>query len=173
MKIKAKNSRIFKVIEVFIAIIIGLTINLFISKYLLIAEIPSLSMYKTLDKGDKLLIDTNKFDIERYKIYVFKKDDEYMIKRLIAIPGDKITIKGNYIWVNDNFLKEDYVSSITSDDFDINLIVPEGKYYFLGDNRGNSNDARYWEEPFIDESDLVGKATFRIFPLNEFGGIYD
>lgn len=173
MKIKEKNKFIFTVIEFFIAIIIGLTVNQFISKYLLIAEIPSLSMYKTLDVGDKLLINTHKFDMEKYKIYVFKMNDEYIIKRLIGVPGDKIIIKDNDIWVNDIFLEEDYVSSLTNDEINIDLIVPEDKYFFLGDNRGNSNDARYWEDPFIDESDIVGKATYKIFPLNEFGGIYD
>ena len=36
----------------------------------------------------------------------------------------------------------------------VDLVVPEGKYYFLGDNKNNSNYARYWKEPFIDKEDI-------------------
>ncbi len=47
--------------------------------------------------------------------------------------------------------------------------VPEGKYFFMGDNRINSFDSRYWENPYIDWSDIKGKARFIVFPFKRFG----
>jgi hypothetical protein len=47
--------------------------------------------------------------------------------------------------------------------------VPQGSYFFLGDNRPISVDARYWTNPYIPEDKIIGKATFRFFPLNRIG----
>ncbi|WP_425306049.1 S26 family signal peptidase [Clostridium neonatale] len=44
-------------------------------------------------------------------------------------------------------------------------MVPEDKYFFLGDNRNNSLDARYWDEPFIDKDDIDGRAVRIIMPI--------
>ncbi|WP_435791471.1 S26 family signal peptidase [Clostridium sp.] len=47
--------------------------------------------------------------------------------------------------------------------------MPEDSYFFLGDNRANSKDARYWEQPFIDEDNIMGKARIVISPFSRFG----
>ena len=47
--------------------------------------------------------------------------------------------------------------------------VPEGKYFFLGDNRANSNDARFWKNPYINGDQILGKAQVKIYPFNEIG----
>lgn len=54
---------------------------------------------------------------------------------------------------------EPYVSSTMGKEINVDSVVPEGKYYFLGDNRNNSNDARYWKEPFIDKEDIDGRSN--------------
>ena len=46
-----------------------------------------------------------------------------------------------------------------SKEIHIDLVVPEGQYYFLGDNRNKSYDARFWEEPFIDKDAIDGRAV--------------
>lgn len=47
--------------------------------------------------------------------------------------------------------------------------VALGKYFFLGDNRSNSFDSRYWENPYIDFKDIRGKAVVRVYPFNDIG----
>ena len=47
--------------------------------------------------------------------------------------------------------------------------VPENKFFFLGDNRANSADSRYWKDPYVDADDIEGKAIFRYYPFNEIG----
>jgi len=66
-------------------------------------------------------------------------------------------------------LKEDYV--LYDSYFSGTYEVPENKYLFLGDNRANSIDARFWKTPYIDRSDIIGKVLFRIHPYFRFGSV--
>ena len=51
------------------------------------------------------------------------------------------------------------------------VVVPDDAVFVMGDNRGSSRDARYWQHPWVPEEDIVGKAFIRIWPLSVFGGI--
>ena len=92
-----------------------------------------------------------------------------MIKRLIGLPNDKIVIDNGIVRVNGEVLNEDYIEN--QDYFTGEYTVPDGKYFFLGDNRGNSFDSRYWTNKYIDFSDIKGRAFIKIFPFKDFGFI--
>lgn len=160
--------------EIFAGLIIGLILLNVIQRFFIIATIPSESMQTTLMVSDKVYIKTNIKDMERGKIYTFIKDDNYLIKRCIGIGGDHIQIKDNDVYLNGELLNESYISSdiLDSDHFDLDIIVPEGKLFFLGDNRMFSYDARFWDDKFVNEEDVIGLATTIIYPFNRIKGLY-
>lgn len=133
--------------------------------------ITSGSMIPTLQVKDRLIVSRvhNPKNLKEGDIVLFKNDEfpgDVLIKRLIGLPGDKIEIKDGIVFRNCEKLKEDYVKN--NEIYTGTFQVPENKYFFLGDNRANSDDARLWQNPYIDESYIVGKAQFRYYPINDF-----
>lgn len=169
MLIKLNNLFKYKK-EMIIGIILALIIIIFSEQYFLLVNIPSESMENTLKVGDRVYVSKD-FNIEPGKIYVFKKDI-IMIKRCIAIEGDRVVITNNSIEVNGNKLKENYVSSKNSDDIILDVIVPKESIFFLGDNRAESFDARYWDERFVPIKDILGEAKYIIYPIKRIRKIY-
>jgi signal peptidase I len=95
-------------------------------------------------------------------------DGKTLVKRIIGIPGDRITISGGVVYRNDRPLDEAYVKGgMTLGDLN-DLVVPDDSYFVLGDNREVSNDSRNADIGFVEKSQLRGKVMVRIFPLSEF-----
>lgn len=138
------------------------------------ASVPTGSMSPTVPVGAQVLT-TRCFDkdnIERGDIVVFNSEelDIVLIKRCIGLPGETITFDGTgAVYVNGGKLYESYVSSYSS--FEGEFVVPEDCYLFLGDNRGGSLDARFWENPYIHKDEIKGKARFILFPFSSFGAL--
>ena len=154
------------------AIIIALVLALIIRTFIVQAfKIPSGSMLPTLQIGDHILV--NKFILhftspKRGDIIVFKypKDEgRDFIKRIVAIPGDKLEVRNKEVFLNDQLLDEAYVihsdpnaqdQSFSPRDFFGPVIVPPGNYFMMGDNRDHSMDSRFWG--FLDHKKIRGKA---------------
>lgn len=111
------------------------------------------------NRGDIIVFNTNLIDTKTNK----KKD---LIKRVIALPGEKITIKENKVFINGAYLNENYLSDIDTSG-NIDVTVPDGHVFVLGDNRGNSADSRDSHIGTISIDDIIGKALIRMFPFNK------
>ena len=164
------------ILPVGIAVIIGLLIRQFLFFQI---EVPTSSMYPTICENEKFMTKklSNIDNLQRGDIVVFdsKELNDTLVKRLIGLPNDHIVIKDGVVSVNGEVLDEDYVK-YPSDDMinkmtDGTFDVPEGKYFFLGDNRANSKDSRYWKNHYIDGSDIKSKVLFRTFPFDKFGKV--
>jgi len=136
------------------------------------ASVPTGSMETTIPVGAQVVTTRifNKDNIERGDIVVFNSDELgiVLIKRCIGLPGDEIVFDGSgRVYVNGAVLDEPYVSSRS--DFEGEFSVPEDCYFFVGDNRAGSLDARFWDEPYIHKSEVKGKARFVLFPFSNFG----
>lgn len=136
------------------------------------ASVPTGSMETTIPVGAQVLTTRcfNKDNIERGDIVVFDSEEMgvILIKRCIGLPGDTVVFDGSgYVFVNGERLYERYVSSFS--DFKGEFNVPEDCYFFVGDNRGGSLDARFWEQPYIHKDFIKGKARFILFPFSSFG----
>lgn len=97
-----------------------------------------------------------------------------LIKRVIAVPGDEIEVIDNILYVNGQKQDEKYARVDPFENKVLNgslpkMIVPEGKLFVMGDNRGESLDSRSFG--VIDRSWVEGKAIFRILPFGKFGTI--
>jgi signal peptidase I len=99
---------------------------------------------------------------------VFGEEDKDYIKRCIAIPGDDITIKDGFVYINNVRLTEPYVKGRTFDDFEtskVQGIVPEGQVVVFGDNRENSMDGRYFG--YLDIEKIRGRAFILYWNTNQ------
>lgn len=168
-EIRKKNSDSFKATIIILAFIFILFKFIILNGY-----IPSASMEPTINTGDLILVDRIHYkikDFNRQDIIVFNLEDAYTIKRIIGLPGDEVKIEDGLVYVNGEKLKEAYIEDsiktyiINSDSDNINgpfvFNVPEDSLFLLGDNRENSYDSRYWDEPFIDFDDVVGKLILK------------
>jgi signal peptidase I len=163
--------KIFKdwVIPIISAVIIAFLINKFI---FFNVTVPTGSMLPTINLKDKILVTRvhNAKNLKNGDVIVFHSDelDEDLIKRLIGLPNDEIEIREDgSLYVNQEKIDESYVvypgGAIGT------FKVPQGSYFFMGDNRSNSSDARHWKQPFISEKDIMGKARIIISPFSRFG----
>ena len=136
---------------------------------MLSAIVPSESMADTIEKGTLLIASRLSYTDSlpgRGDVIIFTHSelgDKYIIKRVIALPGETVEIRDGAVYVDDVPLDEDYVSSRAADDMP-SVTVRENSLFVLGDNRAESYDSRYWEDPFVSADDVYGKALFTVFP---------
>lgn len=171
MNKRKRKSFIYEwVIPLAIAFIIALLIKQFL---IFQVRIPSGSMIPTLNIGDKLFVTKiyNLDKIERGDIVVFYSVElkDTLIKRVIGLPGDTVEISDGKVSVNGEELEESYV--VNTDHSYGTYVVPDGKYFFLGDNRPISKDSRYWVDPYIDGKYIEAKAQLKVYPFSDFGWI--
>ncbi len=135
------------------------------------------SMNYTLLDGDKLLLSRWWYEPQHGDIVVVRRpDDEPLIKRVIACEGDHLDIDEltGMVILNGEELHESYLyCSTPREGFTGEVIVPEGYVFVMGDNRINSMDSRHPSIGFIAVEDIMGKALWRIAPMDVFGPIYD
>lgn len=158
-----------KVIKELLSFAVTIAIVLFI-KFFIVSPIRvnGESMYNTLHHKDIMLLNEVIYyfnDIERYDVVVIKHDGEYLIKRIIGLPGDTVEGKNGNVYVNGKKINDIYEYSET-DEFDL-VKVLDNQYFVLGDNRADSLDSR--DFGCFNRSDIRGKANLVIFPLDRFG----
>ena len=158
-----------KVKEYFWYIIILIVVILVKSFVVSTVRVNGNSMYKTLHNKDLMILNKIKYNfknVERFDIVVVKYENHYIIKRVIALPGEVIEYKDNVLYINDRKVQDKY-NSIEQDDFSLELGNDE--YFVMGDNRGDSLDSRIIGP--IDKDDIMGNSEFIIFPFTRFGNV--
>lgn len=143
-------------------------------------RVPTENMLPTIKVGDTCIVDQySKVEIQRFDIVMFKAPewakkmtretgDVKYISRIIGLPNEKIEIKDNKIFINDSLLEETFEKITNSDERLKNLqalVIPDGEYFLLGDNRSSSFDSRYWKPATIKKEEVLGKVV-EILPVD-------
>ena len=175
-----KRAFIKECISDVIFFLVVFAIMFFLNKVVWInSQIPSASMEPTVMTGDRIFGNRLAYKggkmANRFDIIIFKYPDDpsqLFIKRVIGLPGETVTIVDGNIYINDDPtpLEENFEHIPTIGSFGP-YYVPSNGYFVMGDNRVNSLDSRYWQNTFVTEDLLLGRAAFRYFPFSSFGKI--
>jgi signal peptidase I len=154
------------------AVMIALLINLFMAQA---TRVYGQSMEPSLHTNQRLIVEKLSYHLHpprRGDVVVLKlnhDNSELLIKRVIGLPGEEIAIKEGRVFINGTPLEEPYLDQFTAGQMAPQMVPP--LYVFvLGDNRGFSNDSRSFG--MVDFSDIVGRAWFSYWPLEQFGTLY-
>lgn len=198
-----KTSILSEVFSWIMTFVFAIVFAYLITKFIIVnAVIPSGSMETTIMTGDRVIANRLEYDFqapERYDIAVFKfpdNTDTLYIKRVIGMPGERVEIKDNEVYIDGNseplidsfingeMITEDYIYNVPKkgdslSDFEAFIkddslydndgdgLFDEDCYFMMGDNRNRSADSRLWNNKFVPESLMEGKAIFRYFPINK------
>ena len=164
--------------DLIIAVFIAVVIIQFIKPTI----IKESSMQPTLYENDYIFLSKQAYNLfgdpEYGDIIVFHSDIESengkkkdLIKRIIGLPGDVISVTDGVVFRNDEVLKESY----TMEDYTTGQVmeyeVPDGMMFVMGDNRRVSLDSRSEDIGAVSMDDIMGKAVWKVYPFKDFGKI--
>ena len=136
------------------------------------------SMQDTLNPNDYIIMHRRAYsgdkEPKRGDIVIFKSElqdengkNKLLIKRVIGLPGDKITINDGKVYINDKEYDESYLKDGYTTGSVNNFKVPKGEYFVMGDNRVVSIDSRYSEVGCVKKDAIKGRAVLRLFPFTK------
>jgi signal peptidase I len=175
---KKRTSGLRWVIEVVVIVATAFVLALLIQQFILKPyAIPSPSMEPTLVEGDRVLVNRLTYhfrDPQRGDVIVFDppghvKGEPPLIKRVVAIGGDTVSVRDGVLWLNgvaqdEPFIKEHPII----DGFDEVRVSP-GYVWAMGDNRNNSGDSRVFGP--VTEDEIIGVAFAIYWPPGDLGGL--
>lgn len=163
-------------------IVIALAIVLVITAVVKPTIVKEHSMEPTLYENNYLLINKLAYktgDEKQGDIIVFKSglqdekgNSKLLIKRIIGLPGDEVTVKDGNVFINGIRLHEEYLNDGITTGEVIDYTVPEDHFFVMGDNRLVSIDSRDPSVGCVSEDAILGKAFVRLYPFSEIGGLY-
>jgi len=167
-----------------VAVVFAFLLQAFVVKPFVI---PTPSMATTVTAGDRVLVDRISYHftaVDRGDIIVFEGQGPIpLLKRVVGLPGDVLSIRDERLYVNGEPLGEDDVRHIHGEpaptlpgpdpgqpwSLHDEYVVPAGHYFVMGDNRIDSADSRWWGT--VDQDEIVGKAVLVLWPLGHWRGL--
>ncbi len=161
--------------DIVIAILVAVAILQFIKPTI----VKESSMEPTLYENHYIFLSRQAYNLfgdpQRGDIIVFDSDlpldngqTKKLIKRVIGLPGEHVLIQDGCVYIDEQLLTEPYIKDGTTSGY-VDIVVPEGKLFCMGDNRLVSIDSRDERVGCVDEDRIVGKAVFRLYPFKLFG----
>ena len=155
------------VITVLPALLVALFINVFVAEAALVEHGPS--MEPNLYRGYRVMTEKVSYLLHpprRGDIVVADRpgSEEALIKRVVALPGETVAVRGGHTFVNGERIEEPWVTSFGGPSYPPK-VVPSDHVFILGDNRGNSRDSRAIGPVPVDS--IKGRVWFVYWPLDQ------
>jgi signal peptidase I len=168
------NARIWRtIIEIVVILVAALVIALLVQAFIIKPfTIHQVSMRATLEEGDRVLINRLTYhfrDPARGDVIVFRSPidpSEDLVKRIVAIPGDRIAVGEGKFWLNGVAQTEPYLLEQYINDGVREMEIPAGCVFVMGDNRNNSTDSRMFG--VISREVIIGSALVVYWPLGHW-----
>ena len=175
LKRERYQSRFFRTLRstVYGLITVAAAAVLVATLWLPVLRIYGSSMTPTLSEGD-IVVSVKTAEFQTGDIVSFYFNNKILVKRVIAGPGDWVSIDENgVVSVNRQQLSEPYVADLSIGECDLEFPyqVPESRYFVLGDHRSTSVDSRSSAVGCVSEEQIVGKIVFHVWPLTGFGSV--
>jgi len=175
-KVQQPKENFFKDVIKFslLALIIVVPVRIYIASPFIVS---GASMDPAFETGHYLIVDQISYNFkepERGEVIIFrypKDPSKFFIKRIIALPGETITINAGVVVIESDLfpggiiLNEPYITHPKSDGMTLKL--KEDEYFVMGDNRKESSDSRIWGP--LQKDLIVGKAFLRLLPPSKVG----
>ena len=139
--------------------------------FLPVLQIYGTSMTPTLYDGD-VVVSVKTGRLERGDVVAFYYNNKILVKRVIAGPGQWVDIdEDGSVYVDGELLDEPYVEekALGTCNIELPYQVPDGRWFVMGDHRSVSVDSRDQSVGCVSEEQIVGRLTFRLWPLNRIG----
>ena len=156
-----KEARI-RIIKDFLIFMLPILLLLVIFRFFfMIGLVPSESMYPLMTTDSAIIANRIAYDFtepSRGDVIIFRNGSSYMTKRIIGIPGDKVSIQNGIVYINEQPVTNYFE-------------VPDSSYFVLGDNREHSYDSRAWDDPYVPIDHIAGKVlcVFSLHPVSYRG----
>ena len=164
-----------------IDIAIAVAVALLVVQFILPTIVKETSMLPNFHNNDYLFIYRKAYHSRqpaKGDVVVFDSDlkldngkDKLLIKRVIGLPGDHITIQNGDVWINGKKADQSYTKDGRTNGKIIDYVVPKGHVFCMGDNRLISLDSRDPSVGAVPESRIVGRVVFRLYRFSDFGPI--
>ncbi|NLN93933.1 MAG: signal peptidase I [Candidatus Hydrogenedens sp.] len=164
-------------------IVLAILLFFFVGRNMRFFMVPSASMEPTLFPGD-MIVTLNEPEYKRGDVIVLEKDEEFLVKRIVGLPGDSLSIIDGALFINGKYASEPYVRESMQYYIDEPVLIPPGCFFYLGDNRNMSEDSSrgyahfagdYDEETRLSYlgvlDDIVGKVRCIYYPYNRLGSL--
>ena len=164
------------------AVVSAAAIAFIVVQFVIPTTVSGISMEPGFEHNDYLLISKQSYrdgrqpqqgDVVVFNSRLEDENGDYkkLIKRVIAVSGDKVQVQSGKVYINGKELQETYIKDgVTSGEVGP-VTVPEGYLFCMGDNRLHSTDSRDLEVGLVSQDEIVGEVVFRIYPFDKFGRI--